>query len=80
MWTTSSPRPPSGSTRHFHMAYEARSEDGELLLSGTTVQVMYDYDAGASTRMSDPVRSAIEALDGPFAPGGMPADDPSSEP
>lgn len=58
--------------RHFHMEYEARAEDGELLLSGTTVQVVYDYDAGSSTAMSAEVRSAIETLDGPFGPGGRP--------
>lgn len=58
--------------RHFHMAYEARAEDGELLLSGSTVQVMYDYEAGSATPMSESARRAIEGLDGPFGPGGIP--------
>ena len=65
--------------RHFHMAYEARGEDGELLLSGGTVQVMYDYDSGSATAMTSEVRAAIEALDGPFGPGGKPDRDTRGE-
>lgn len=56
--------------RHFEMAYQVRSEAGELLVSGTTTQVMYDYDAAASMAIPDATRSAIEAVDGPFGPGG----------
>lgn len=58
--------------RHFEMAYEVRSAEGELLVSGETTQVMYDYEAGASKRIPDDVRAAMEALDGPFGPGGVP--------
>lgn len=53
--------------KHFEMEYEVRSADGELLVSGTTVQVMYDYRTGASMRLSDDLRDALEAWDGPFA-------------
>jgi acyl-CoA thioester hydrolase len=59
--------------KHFEMEYEVVGASGERLQSGRTVQVMYDYDAGAPVRMSDDVRAAIEALDGPFGPGGVPA-------
>lgn len=56
--------------KHFEMEYEVRSQDGELLQSGTSVQVMYDYASGASMRLPDEVRAAIEAWDGPFGAGG----------
>ncbi|MDX1647081.1 MAG: thioesterase family protein [Longimicrobiales bacterium] len=52
--------------KHFEMEYEVRSKDGEKLQSGTTVQVMYDYDRGASKRMPDDLRTTLEAFDGPF--------------
>lgn len=56
--------------KHFEMEYEVRSEDGGKLQSGRTVQVMYDYDAGASRSVPPEVREPIEALDGPFGAGG----------
>jgi acyl-CoA thioester hydrolase len=52
--------------KHFEMAYEVRSERGEKLASGTTVQVMYDYEAGVSMRMAGELREILEAFDGPF--------------
>ena len=58
--------------RHFIMEYEVRSEDGELLVSAETTQVMYDYEAGASKPIPLRVREAIDARDGPFGPGGKP--------
>ncbi len=54
--------------KHFEMEYEVRSESGEKLSSGTTVQVMYDYAAGKSKRLSDELRATLEAHDGPFDP------------
>lgn len=59
--------------KHFDMEYDVRGEDGALLQSGRTVQVGYDYDAGAVARIPDEVRSRIEAHDGPFSPGGREA-------
>lgn len=59
--------------KHFEMEYEVRSGDGELVSSGTTTQIMYDYAQGASKPVPDDVRRAVEALDGPFGPGGRPA-------
>lgn len=58
--------------KHFEMVYEVSGEDGERLQSGRTVQVMYDYAAGRTTRIPEGVRAAVEALDGPFARGAAP--------
>lgn len=52
--------------KHFEMQYEVRSEDGDKLQSGSTVQVMYDYAAGASSPMPDDLRQTLEAFDGPL--------------
>jgi acyl-CoA thioester hydrolase len=60
--------------KHLEMVYEVVGEDGERLQSGRTVQVMYDYAAGAAKRIPEEVRAAIEALDGPF-PHGRPDGD-----
>jgi len=53
--------------KHFEMEYEVRSEEGEKLSSGSTVQVMYDYALGASKRLSAELREKLVAYDGPFA-------------
>ena len=58
--------------RHFEMSYEVRGEDGELLVSGNTVQVMYDYQAGRVKPIPETVRTAIAGVDGPYGPGGVP--------
>lgn len=52
--------------KHFEMEYEVRSDEGEKLSSGSTVQVMYDYALGRSKRLSDELRERLEAYDGPF--------------
>jgi len=52
--------------KHFEMEYDVRSEIGEKLQSGSTVQVMYDYEAGASMRVPEKLRTTLEAWDGPF--------------
>ena len=52
--------------KHFVMEYEARSEEGELLVSGSTVQVMYDYAKRASRRMSSGLAERIRAFEGPL--------------
>lgn len=62
--------------RHFEMEYEVRSAEGELLVSGTTTQVMYDYEAAGSMPIDDDTRAAIGAVDGPFGPGGRPVTAP----
>lgn len=58
--------------RHFELAYEVRGKDDEILVTGTTTQVMFDYDLGAPKAMDDELRSALESHDGPFGPGGVP--------
>jgi acyl-CoA thioester hydrolase len=52
--------------KHFLMAYRALSGTGELLSSGTSAQVMYDYEAGGSAVIPEDLRAALEAFDGPF--------------
>jgi acyl-CoA thioester hydrolase len=59
--------------KHWEMEYEVVGEDGALLITGTTTQVMYDYDAGAAVKIPVSIRAAMESLDGPFGPGGRPA-------
>ena len=52
--------------KHFVMEYEVRSSEGQLLVSGSTVQVMYDYGAGASQRISPSLANRIRAHEGPL--------------
>ena len=56
-------------SKHFEMRYEVRTEEGERLISGSTIQIWYDYAAGRSVRIPEEVRAALEAQDGPFGPG-----------
>ncbi len=56
--------------KHFVMDYETRSGEGELVISGSSVQVMYDYATETSTVIPASIHSAIEAWDGPFARAG----------
>lgn len=53
--------------KHFVMEYEARSPEGEVLVTGNSVQVMYDYKAERSTVIPESIRAALEAWDGPFS-------------
>ena len=52
--------------KHFEMEYEVCSEEGEKLQSGSTVQVMYDYEAGTSKRMPEDLKDLLERFDGPL--------------
>ena len=56
--------------KHFVMEYLVTSPEGVALVSGSTVQVMYDYEARASKRVPEDVRAAITGRDGPFGAGG----------
>jgi acyl-CoA thioester hydrolase len=47
----------------FEQEFEIRAPDGTLLSSGRTVQVMYDYAAGASKPIPDAIREKIEAFE-----------------
>jgi acyl-CoA thioester hydrolase len=53
----------------FTMAYEITDEQGAVVATGTSVQVMYDYRAAAKTAVPVAVREAIAALQGPSFAG-----------
>lgn len=53
--------------RSFEMEYEAADGSGDVMVSGSTTQVTYDFAAGRSIRVSDELRAALESFDGPFA-------------
>lgn len=46
----------------FTMAYEVTDEDANLVAAGTSVQVMFDYRAGAKVQVPDAIRAAIAHL------------------
>jgi acyl-CoA thioester hydrolase len=56
--------------KHWEMEYEVAGADGARLVTGRTTQVMYDYDAGAATRIPQEIRDAMDHFDGPFGAGG----------
>lgn len=54
--------------KHFEMEYEVRSGSGDLLASGGSTQVMYDYDRGVSIRVPDDLRARLEDFEGRSLP------------
>lgn len=48
----------------FTMTYEILDEQGTVVATGTSVQVMYDYRTQEKVRVPDAVRQAIAALQG----------------
>ncbi len=54
--------------KHFEMDYEVRDAGGEILVTATTVQVMYDYREGASTPVPQELRDRLEAFEGGALP------------
>jgi len=50
-------------TKSFEMEFEIRSPSGELLSSGRTVQVMYDYGANRSKPVPPEIRRRITAFE-----------------
>jgi acyl-CoA thioester hydrolase len=48
----------------FTMAYELADEEGAVLATGESVQVMFDYERGKSMRMPPDVRTRIETYEG----------------
>jgi YbgC/YbaW family acyl-CoA thioester hydrolase len=50
--------------KHFDMEYEVRNPAGERVISGHTVQVLYDYEKGTSMSVSEALRGRIEAFEG----------------
>ena len=55
--------------KHFEMAYQVLSQEGERLVSGSSIQVWYDYSEGRSMRIPEEIRARFEAFDGPFGEG-----------
>ncbi|HEX7091577.1 MAG TPA: thioesterase family protein [Longimicrobiales bacterium] len=53
--------------KSFVMEYELRSAEGELLATGRTVQVMYDYAAGRSIPVPSELKERILAFEGEIA-------------
>ncbi len=52
-------------TSSFDMEYEVRrAEDGVLLVTGRSVQVLYDYAAGRSRPMDDDLRRRLGEFEG----------------
>ena len=51
--------------KHFDLDYQVRGEDGVLLVSGTTTQVMFDYETERSKRMPEELRARLEAFESP---------------
>jgi acyl-CoA thioester hydrolase len=50
--------------KSFEMVFEMRSGAGDLVVSGSTIQVMYDYAAGAAMPIPAELRARIEAYEG----------------
>jgi acyl-CoA thioester hydrolase len=48
----------------FTMAYEIRDQDGRLVSTAKSVQVMYDYAAGASVLVPAAIRQRLEEFEG----------------
>ncbi len=46
------------------MQYQLRGSGGELLASGESTQVMYDYGSGATTAIPDEIRGRIRRFEG----------------
>lgn len=47
----------------FTMAYELANEEGTILATGESVQVMFNYQTSRSMRMSDEARKRIEEFE-----------------
>lgn len=50
--------------KSWSMEYELRSRSGELLVTGESVQVMYDYDAASSAPIPPTIRQRIAKYEG----------------
>ncbi|HET9441599.1 MAG TPA: thioesterase family protein [Longimicrobiales bacterium] len=48
----------------FTMSYELLDEEGALLATGESIQVMFDYSTGKSMRMPAETRTRIESYEG----------------
>lgn len=55
--------------KSWNMEYELQSPAGELLATGRSVQVMYDYAVGETIEIPEDVRGRIEAFENQAQPG-----------
>ena len=55
--------------KHFELEYEVRSESGERLASGRSLQVMYDYESGRSVRVTPELEERLRAFQGDLDSG-----------
>lgn len=51
-------------TKSFEMEFEIRDAQGELVSSGSTVQVFYDYEAGAAAAIPLELRDRLAQYEG----------------
>ena len=51
-------------TKSFRMEFEIRDEAGELLVSGSTVQVLFDYGSGGAAPIDAALRARLLAYEG----------------
>lgn len=54
-------------TKSFTMEYELHAEDGRLLASARSVQVMFDYEVGRSIEVPAEVRERIGRFEGGYS-------------
>ncbi len=49
--------------KHFEMAYEVEGTEGARLVTGSTVQVMYDASTGSAIAVPDELRALLEGFE-----------------
>lgn len=53
---------------HVELAYEVRTGDGKVAVTGSTVLLMYDYTASRTTAVPAPLRARLETFEGVTLP------------
>lgn len=53
--------------KSFDLVYEIRGENGRLIATGKTVQVMYNYETASAYAIPDAVRAKVTAIQGDWA-------------
>jgi len=54
--------------KSFDLTYRVEGEDGRLIATGKTVQVMYDYDDGCAFAIEDRIKEKVWAYQGDWQP------------
>lgn len=55
-------------TKSFDLVYRIETDDGRLVATGKTVQVMYDYEAERTIPVPDEIREKVAARQGAWQP------------